>query len=162
MYLWIVFLHVLAAFAYLMAHGAAANVAFKLRGETSRERIAALLDLSSMAFNLMYLALLVILVAGIALGFMGDWWSSVWIWLVLVLIIVKVVAMFMVGSRSLTQLRKAAGLPYFEGMKSHPALPPSSPEEIAESAASINPIPIAAIGFGGLAIMLWLMMFKPF
>lgn len=50
MYHWIVFLHVLAAFAYLMAHGAAANVAFKLRGKTSRERIAALLDLSAMAF----------------------------------------------------------------------------------------------------------------
>ena len=100
MYHWIVFLHVLAAFAYLMAHGAAANVAFKLRGETSRERIAALLDLSAMAFNLMYLTLLVILVAGIALGFMGDWWGQGWIWLVLVLIIGKLFAMFMMGARS--------------------------------------------------------------
>lgn len=162
MYNWIVFLHVLAAFAYVMTHGAAANVAFKLRGETSRERIASLLDLSSMAFNLMYLALLVILVAGIALGFMGGWWSQVWIWLVLVLLIGKVFAMFMMGVRSFTQLRKAAGLPYFEGMKPHPALPPASPEEIAESAASINPIPIAVVGFGGLAVMVWLMMFKPF
>ena len=162
MYLWIVFLHVLAAFAYMMAHGVAANVAFKLRSETNRERIAALLDLSAMDFNLMYLALLVILVAGIALGFMGDWWGRVWIWLVMVLIVGKVFAMFMMGVRSFTQLRKAAGLPYFEGMKPHPALPPASPEEIAGCAASINPIPITAIGFGGLAVMVWLMMFKPF
>ena len=162
MYHWIVFLHVLAAFAYMMAHGAAANVAFKLRSETSRERIAALLDLSSMAYNFMYLALLVVLAAGIVLGFLGEWWGRVWIWLVLLLIVGKLFAMFMMGASSFSQLRKKAGLPYFEGMKPHPALSPGSPEEIAARAASIKPIPIALVGFGGLVLMLWLMMFKPF
>jgi hypothetical protein len=63
--------------------------------------------------------------------------------------------------RSFTQLRKAAGLPYFDG-KPHPALPPADPEQIAARAAAVNPIPIAIVGFGGLVLMLWLMMFKPF
>jgi hypothetical protein len=47
-------------------------------------------------------------------------------------------------------------------MKSQPAVPPASPEEIAARAAAINPIPAAIVGFGGLALIVWLMMFKPF
>jgi len=47
MYAWVVFLHVLGAFAFVMAHGVSANVVFRLRHETQRERIAALLDLST-------------------------------------------------------------------------------------------------------------------
>ena len=162
MYRWIVFLHVLGAFAFVMAHGASANVAFKLRRETSRERIAALLDLSTAYFSRMYLALLVIALTGIGLGFLGNWWGQGWIWLVLVLLFSKLFSMSVMGARSFTQLRKVAGLPYFEGMKSQPAVPPASPEEIAARAAAINPIPTAVVGFGGLALVVWLMMFKPF
>ena len=111
MYQSIVFLHVFAAFTYMIVHGAAANVAFKLRSETSHARIAALLDLSAMAYNFLYLILLVILGAGITLGFLGNWWGRVWIWLVLILIVGKLFAMFIIGARNFSQLRKAVGLP---------------------------------------------------
>jgi hypothetical protein len=162
MYRWIIFLHVLGAFAFVMAHGASANVAFKLRRETSRERIAALLDLSTAYFSRMYLALFVILLTGIGLGFSGNWWGQGWIWLVLALLFAKFFSMSVIAARPFTQVRKVAGLPYFEGMRSQPAVPPASPEEITVSAAAINPIPTAVVGFGGLALIVWLMMFKPF
>jgi small-conductance mechanosensitive channel len=162
MYRWIIFLHVLGAFAFVMAHGASANVAFKLRRETSRERIAALLDLSTAYFSRMYLALFVIALTGIGLGFSGNWWGQGWIWLVLVLLFAKFFSISGMAARSFTQVRKVAGLPYFEGMKSQPAIPPASPEEITVRAAAINPIPTAVVGFGGLALIVWLMMFKPF
>jgi hypothetical protein len=161
MYLWLVFLHVLAGFAYMMAHGAAANVAFRLRRETSRERAAALLDLSAQAFTLMYGALLVTLLAGIALGFLGHWWGKIWIWLVLLLTVGKLAAMFVMGASRFTQLRKLVGLPYFDG-KQRPAQPPAGADEIAARLAAVNPLPLAIIGFGGLAVMLWLMILKPF
>lgn len=161
MYRWIIFLHVLGAFAFVMAHGASANIAFKLRRETSRERIAALLDLSTAYFGGMYVALLVMLLTGIALGFVGNWWGQGWIWLALALLLAKLFAMFTMAARSFTQLRQAAGLPYFDG-KPHPAAQPAGPEEIAARATAINPIPIAVVGFGGLALIVWLMMFKPF
>ena len=162
MYHWIVFLHVLAVLTFVMLHGASVGVALKLRRETSRERIAALLDLSGSTYTGMYISLLVILLAGIALGFMGDWWGQFWIWLVLAVTLAKLAAMFMMGARSFGRLRKVVGLPFLEGMKSHPAIPPASPEEIAAIAAAIQPLAIALIGYGGLAVMLWLMMFKPF
>ena len=162
MYPWIVFLHVLGAFAFVTAHGASANVAFKLRRETSRERIAALLDLSTAFMSGMLLALLVMLLSGIGLGFLGSWWGKGWIWLALALLLAKMFAMSVLGTRSFAQLRRVVGLPYFEGTKSHPAAPPACPDEIAARAAAINPIPTAVVGLGGLAIIVGLMMFKPF
>lgn len=59
-------------------------------------------------------------------------------------------------------LMLVAGLPYFEGTKPHPAGPPAGEEEIAARAAAINPILITVVGFGGLALIIWLMMFKLF
>ena len=47
MYPWVVFLHVLSAFGFLLAHGASAAVMFKVRGEQDRARLHALLDLSN-------------------------------------------------------------------------------------------------------------------
>ena len=75
MYRWIVLLHVLGAFTFMTAHGASAGVVFKLRRGTSRERIAALLELSSASLRVTYLALLVMLLAGVAVGFWGSWWG---------------------------------------------------------------------------------------
>ena len=80
MYSWIVFVHVLGVFGFLLAHGAATAISFKLRGECEVDRIRALLDLSRSTRAAAGVSLLVTLAAGIALGFMGGWWSHLWIW----------------------------------------------------------------------------------
>jgi hypothetical protein len=46
MYPWVVFLHVLSALAFMLAHGSAAAVMFQVRAEREPARIHALLDLS--------------------------------------------------------------------------------------------------------------------
>lgn len=162
MYPWLVFLHVLGAFAFVMAHGVSATVVFRLRRETQRERIAALLDLSTVYLNAMYGALMLLIAVGIVAGFVGNWWGRGWIWAALVLLVVLMVAMTFMGTQAFGRLRKAAGLPYFAHMRPQPPTAPASDEEIAARAAALNPIPISVVGFGGLALILWLMMFKPF
>lgn len=162
MYPWLVFLHVLGAFAFLMAHGASANVAFRLRHETSRERIAALLDLSTTYLNAMYAGLTVLILAGVAAGFAGDWWGRGWIWLALGILLAIAIAMYAMGTQAFGKLRKAAGLPYFANMRPQPPVPSASDAEITALARALNPVPITLVGFGGLALILWLMMFKPF
>ena len=57
MYLWWRFVHIAAALAFVMAHGTGVGVAFRIRGERNRERIAALLELSSRSLVWMYLSL---------------------------------------------------------------------------------------------------------
>lgn len=162
MYRWIVFLHVLSAFGFIMTHGVSANVAFKLHREESRERIGAMLDVSNAYLNVMYITLLLMLISGITIGFMGRWWGHGWIWVALGLLVMEFFAMFAMATRPFVELRKAAGLPYFEGNKSHPALPPLSTEEIVARAVKIKPVALTVVGFGGLAVIVWLMMFKPF
>src|SRR5579885_3713341 len=80
MYQWFVFAHILGVFGYLLAHGTAAAVAFALPRQREVERVRVLLDLSRGVAMVAGVSLLVLLAAGIAAGFMGNWWGQGWIW----------------------------------------------------------------------------------
>lgn len=161
MYPWIVFLHVLGGFIFMMAHGVSAFVSFKLRGEKELSRIQALLELSSYSLSVMYGGLLLLFVAGIVAGIMGNWWGRLWIWTALGLLIALAVAMYYLGSAYYSQVRKAAGLAYFVGSKEQPPVEPNL-EEALRVLSSSRPVLLATIGLGGLGVILWLMLFKPF
>jgi hypothetical protein len=162
MYYWVVFLHMVGVFGFLLAHGVSAGVILRLRSESDPERIRALLELSGHSYSVMYPSLLVLLVAGIISGFMGDWWGQGWIWASLVVLVLIYIGMTVRGSSYLTRLRKAVGAEYFEKMKSQPPLTPLSREEIAGLMEPSRGIELLAIGVGGLLIILWLMILKPF
>jgi len=162
MHPWLVFLHVLAVFGFLLAHGASAGAAFALRRERHPERVRALLEMSASSYGVMYLSLLVLLVSGIITGFTGSWWGQGWIWISLILLIAIVVAMGILGSPIYGGARKLAGLPYMERGKPQPPVEPGSAEEIDAQLSKGNPVLLTAIGYGGIAVIAWLMMFKPF
>lgn len=156
------FFHIFFGFLYMLSHGASTTVAYRLRRETSLERIRALLDLSRSSFTLMYLSLLAMVLGGVALGFLGHWWSTGWIWTSLVLLVLILVVMGVIASNHFHRVRKAAGLPYLEGTKEHPPIDPAPPEELGQLLQSGRPHLITLIGIGGWAVILWLMIFKPF
>jgi hypothetical protein len=166
-YQWLVFAHVLGVFGFLLAHGASAAVAFKLRGEREVERIRVLLDLSRDATAIANVALLVLLAAGIAAGFMGGWWGQLWIWSALGLLILINVAMVVVASGPLIRIRQLVGAAVLGRAQTHSA-PPSNTtgaavdQQLAVQLAAVNPLLLTLIGGGGLALILWLMLFKPF
>lgn len=162
MYNWLVYIHVAGALGFMMAHGVSASVAFALRRERHPERVRALLELSANSYGLLYLSLLVILVSGVSVTFLGGFWNRGWIWASLVLLIAISATMGALGGRYYGEARKAAGLPYHDRGKAFPAQPARSPEEVEAALAKANPILLAAIGFGGLLVIVWLMMFKPF
>jgi hypothetical protein len=162
MYPWLVYLHLLSLFGFLLAHGASSSASFALRRERNLERIRALLELSGNSFGVMYVSLLVLLLSGVSAGVIGHWWGQIWIWASLALLIVMVGAMSAFGSRIYGGARKAAGLPYFEGTKQHPPIEPAGEDELRAILAKGNPVLLTAIGYGGLAVIAWLMRFKPF
>jgi hypothetical protein len=163
MYAWIVFLHVLSAFAFLLAHGASAAVMLKVRGEQERARLHALLDLSNAVGLWMAYTLLAVLVTGIILGFMGEWWRMGWIWVSLVLLVALSVVMSFLGRMYLERVRHAIGVPTYDVTKKKLAPPPpAGPEELGRVLGSGQGVLLAVIGLGGLALIVWLMMFKPF
>ncbi len=158
----LIYLHVLLGFIYMLAHGTSATASFRLRHETSLERIRAYLDLSRSSFGVMYASLILMLAGGIALGFLGRWWSSGWIWASLATLIVIFFYMAFASSPYFHSIRKAAGLPYFDGKKDQPALEPVSAEELVTLLQQGKPHLYTLVGVGGWAVILWFMIFKPF
>jgi amino acid transporter len=165
MYRWIVFTHVLAVFGFLIGHGASAAVIFRLRRERDLNAIRVLLDLSRRANGVANACLLLLIVAGVAAGFMGGWWGQYWIWTALGVLVLISVAMFAIGSGPLMRIRQAVDPEEVARMKpDRAATTHQAPteQELARLLAATRPMLVTVIGAGGLAIVLWLMMFKPF
>ena len=165
MYEWLVYIHVLATFAFLLTHGVSSVVALRLRGQRDPALARAWMLIyydNGIYYGALYGSLLVLLLTGIISAFMGRWWGHGWIWLSLALLIGIIVSMTFIGAMHYTKVRKALGLPYLERWEAQPAIDPAPLEEIAALLANSPAITLAVIGFGGIAVILWLMMFKPF
>jgi len=160
MYQWIVLIHVLAALAFFMAHGASAAMVLRLRRERQIERNKAILDLSNAAVPFAYLALIVLVLAGVIAGIMGNWFSRGWIWTALVLLVVLWFGMAAYAQRFYAPVRKALGLPHRGQVKQ--SAQPASDAEIAAALQAGSPMALLGFTFVVVGIILWLMMFKPF
>lgn len=159
---WLIFLHILAALTFFLAHGASAAMAFKIRREKDFARIGAMLDLSWSTMVLMGVSFLVMGLTGIILPFLIRIWNRGYIWASIVLMLFVFIYMAVFNETTYKQLRRLVGLPYMKGSKQMPAEPPSSPEEVAALLNKTRPIPLVIVGYGIPAIVLWLMIFKPF
>lgn len=162
MYRWMVFLHVFAGMSFMLAHGGATAMALLLKKERDPARMQTLLDVSSYSWPMFALTLLLLLASGITAGVMGRWWSQGWIWTALVILIAMSAYMGWASRAQYHKLRKVLGMPYFEGSGDQPALPPAPLEEIHQVQARLQPGRLAAIGLGSVAVILVLMMYKPF
>jgi uncharacterized membrane protein len=154
-YEWWVFLHILGVFGFLLGHGVSVGVTFRLRRERDPGRVNALLDLSGSSLTVFFYGLLVLVVAGVVAGFLGKWWDEGWIWTALGVLVGISVAMSVLAR------------PYYKRVRLVAEAMASGSEAVTEDQfvsilRSPLPLVIAAIGFAGLLVLLWLMMFKPF
>jgi hypothetical protein len=159
-YPWVVLAHVLGAFGFVFAHGVSAFVAFRLRSARTSEQVTTLMGLSSSSLTLAYASLFVLLVAGIAAGFMGDWWGGAWIWISIGLLLAIATAMYLVGTKYYVEVRHAVGLAAPQDPRGA-AFEPTHPDALARVLDSRRPELLAAIGGGGLAALIALMVLKP-
>ena len=158
------FVHVLAVIAFVLVHGASAMVAVRVRSERDRTRIRALLELSSAYQAWGWIALLVVLAGGILSGIAGGWWTSgLWLWASVGVFIAITALMTPIPTAYLNDVRHAVGMATYDDTRKKLEPPPPVPDEdLARILASNRPILGAVIGLAGLAILVWLMMFKPF
>jgi hypothetical protein len=162
LYPWVVFIHVAAAFLFVMGHGASMWVSDQIRRERDPVRISALLELSSRSLGLVYGSLLTLLIAGMAAGIMGGYFGQGWIWAAIVVLVVVIVLMYALASRYYGRVREAVGMRSYQTAKDAPDPTPASPEVLAALLDSRRPDVIGLVGVIGLLVLLWLMMFKPF
>jgi hypothetical protein len=153
-YRWWKLLHVLGVLAFVLFHGVSILVAFRLRKERDRTRIAELLQFSGAAVQGMYAGLLLLIAFGVIAGFSGRWWGFWWIWISLGLLVATIVEMGVVAR------------PYYQRLKDAIQMRPSgvprtSDEELdlllRARVAMVN----AAWGVLALVVITWLMIWKP-
>ena len=153
-YNWWKFVHVAGVFGFLLAHGASVSALFRLRKERDREKIRQLIQFSGSTIRLFYISLLVLVIGGVVAGLQGHWFSQQWIWEAIGVLVVVSVAMFVIARPYYRQIAEATEL--------RPSgVPRVSDEDLAARLQSPIPTIVALLGFGGLLVILWLMIFKP-
>lgn len=155
MYRWWVFVHLVGVFGFLTFHGVSVGVALRLRRERDPQRVKVLHELSGWSTRPFYGSLLLLLLGGIVAGFQGQWWGQGWIWASLGILVATSIAMYVLAS------------PYYRRVAIvAKALTAGSQAVTTEQLGSIlrssRPLWVAAVGFGAILAILYLMLFKPF
>jgi hypothetical protein len=161
-YPWIVFVHVAAAFLFVMFHGASMWASDQIRRERDPARIRTLLEMSGRSLGGVYIALLLLLVAGIVAGIMGNHFGRLWIWAAIGVLIAIIVLMYALASSYYGKVREAVGMRSMRTPKDAPDPTPVSAEELAALVDTRRADYIGLVGLFGILILVWLMMFKPF
>jgi len=147
------YLHIISIFGFLLSHGVSVQVAFALKREQDLHKIRILLSLSRAPYLLMIMSLLASIVFGVIAGFQGHWWNSGWIWVSIALLVVIFTLMYFFGTNIFGAARNALELP---------SDPSGTNKELLKILEKNNPVLLTIIGYGGYAIIAWLMIFKPF
>jgi hypothetical protein len=158
----IVLIHVLAVLVFIAAHAVSAISMFQVRSEPDRGKLEVILNRSAQSLMVAGIAILVVLVAGIILGFTGSFWGRLWIWVSLVLLIVVGGVMTPLAGIPMSNVRRALGQQVGKPKPGDPPPMAASDVELAAARAALRPELVALIGLGGLAVITWLMFAKPF
>jgi hypothetical protein len=154
-YNWWKFLHVVGVIGFVMFHGVSVGAALRLRKERDRERIAALLQFSGASVRGMYLSLAWLITFGVVAGIKGLYWNDGWFWISIGILVLVAAEM------------SAVAKPHYQRVKEAVEIRPSgvprrSDEELDLILRSRISLWNAAVGFAALAVIAWLMIFKPF
>jgi plastocyanin len=153
-YQWWVFVHLAGVFGLLVSHGVSVAVTFRLRAERDPARAVTLLQMSGSSTTAFYISLAVLLLGGVVAGFDGGLWGYGWIWASLATLVAVLVAMYALARPYYHRIRFVAAA-LAEG--SH-AVTSEQFEDLLKAPRSLS---VAAVGFAGLAVILFLMLFKP-
>ena len=162
LYGWVVVAHVAAVILSLGAHGASAFAMFRVRRETDRTRMAAILEVSSSSLAAAGIGLLVAIVLGIVAAVMGGQFSRFWPWAAIIVLVIVIGSMTPLAAIPMGNLRRALGLAVQGDKKGDAPRIPGTDEEVAAALGRIRPELPAAIGVTGVVVLTWLMEAKPF
>jgi len=161
-YRFIVFLHVISALGFIMAHGVSAMMIFKVSRERKYENLCNYLDISAAAMRPAMLFLHGVELTGIVLTIWAGWWRMGWIWASLALFIAVGVVMGKFAASYMGRVRKAMGVVSQKDLAKGIRPMPAPPEVLMDVVAAGKPNLVLAAGFGGMAAIAMLMVMKPF
>ena len=156
------FVHIDAVFAFLFIHGLSGGTSLLLKRHADFAARRVLLETSYRAIEYSTPTLFIVILTGVALGFYGSWWGQWWIWAALVVVVGASVVMSYFSFR-FEGARKAAGLRYRipRSAKRQAAIAPDA-DSLSLRIPRLRSGELALGGTLALAVILWLMVYKPF
>jgi hypothetical protein len=145
LYSWLLFFHLGGLGVFLFSHGITAGSALALRGpvQPGTRKLLHLSQVSNFASNP---ALLVVIVTGVWMAFVGHWWGRAWPWVAVAVLVVVLGAMFWIA-RPYYMARDAAT---------------QGDEVVSDRLGKTRPIAAFWIGGVGVLVLVFLMVLKPF
>ena len=159
MYNWLVLLHIFFAFLFMLAHGAHAAAMLKFRGEPDPEKSLTFFNIIPTTILIRVLTILMG-IPGLIAAFITPWWKQGWTWASLVIFVIISYVMFKYGAGYYYIIEDAAER-LIEAKKTNTNLP-AAQKEYDDARNSPQAMLVSIVGIVGLAIILWLMRFKPF
>jgi uncharacterized membrane protein len=159
---WLVFLHVLSAFAFLLFHGPSIFAMMLLRRERDVAKVRALLEMSRYASGLSWASWAFLALTGALLTLIEHTWKLPWVWGSLLVLVFVTGVMSPLAASAFNHARGAVGLPWFDGKRMQPA-GPGDPAAVGPALDRIRaraPL-VLAIGTAGALALVWLMSYKP-
>lgn len=154
MYLWLVFVHLVGFALFLLMHGVSLWVAFRVRRTTDPGLARELLALSARGNQAMYIGLLLLGIGGLGAAANAGLLSAGWVIASYIVLAIVFIAMYAIGAGFYYPLREALAAP--DGAAAIDGT------ELTRRLDNRRPELLAGIGLGGLGILVWLMVLKPF
>jgi len=159
MYNWLVFLHILFAFLFMLAHGVSAAAMLKFRGEPDPERCLTFFNIVPQPTLIRVLTVLMG-IPGLIAAFITPWWKQGWPWASLVIFAIISYVMFKYGGGYYGIIEGAAAR-LIEAKKTNTNVADAF-KEYDDARNAPHAMVVSIVGIAGLAIILWMMRFKPF
>lgn len=159
MYNWLVFLHVFFAFCFMLAHGVHATAMLAFRAEKDPERSLTFFNIIPQ-INMVRNLTLLMGIPGLIAAFITPWWRQGWVWVSVVVFIVIAFVMYYYGAGYFGLIEDAA-TQAVEAKKNNENVE-AALKRFEEIRTAPHPIIVSVVGMAGLALILWLMRFKPF
>lgn len=158
----LVFAHVLSALAFLAAHGPSIAVLLALRKEREPAAVRGLLALSRDSAWWSWAAWGLLALTGSALAFAQHVWGKPWVWGSVVVLVIVSGLMSPLAAQPFNEARAAAGIPWFDGRRMHPAGPMDAAAlERALDRVKARSVPVTILGVVGAIVLVLLMTLKP-
>jgi uncharacterized membrane protein len=158
----LVLVHVISILVFVGAHAVSAMAMFQVRSEADSAKLAAILGRSASALMVATIAVIVSLIAGVVLGFMGSHWGRLWIWASLVMLVAVGGAMTPMAAIPMGNVRRALGIQIGKLKEGEAPATPQGEAAAAAARAALRPEMVALLGVGAILIITWLMYTKPF
>jgi hypothetical protein len=159
MYNWLVFFHILFAFLFMLAHGVHAAAMLKFHGEPDPERSLSFFNVVPEPTLIRWLTVLLGLPAFLA-AYLAGWWAKGGLWASVVLFVIISFAMFQYGAGYFNLIEQAATR-LIEARRTGSNVD-AALEAYEAARGAPHAMVVSVVGILGLAVILWLMRFKPF